>query len=269
LPSTSFEEAFWAAGHRLVAGVDEVGRGPLAGPVYAAAVILDPEARPGWMSELRDSKVLTAPERERLSEAIRMEAPAFGVGWATVPEIDAWGITVANRMAMVRALQALEPTPQHVLIDGPARLPNYAAPQQAIIDGDALCCTIAAASIIAKVARDEVMCHLDALFPAYGFASHKGYATRDHLEQLALHGPCVHHRRSWAAVQRRGDAAPDAEPIPEYLRARVIAAEAALEAKRLRRVERELRAAKASKKARASKKGKTRRGARGAANASR
>ena len=141
LPSTSFEEALWAAGARLVAGVDEVGRGPLAGPVYAAAVILDPESRPGWIGELRDSKVLSAPERERLSQAIRQEAPAFGVGWATVPEIDAWGISLANRMAMVRALQALANRPQHVLIDGPARLPNYAAPQRAIVDGDALCCS--------------------------------------------------------------------------------------------------------------------------------
>jgi ribonuclease HII len=169
---------------------------------------------------LRDSKVLTATERERLSLAIRLEAPAFGVGWATVPEIDAWGISLANRMAMVRALQALGSPPQHVLIDGPLKLPNYAAPQRAIVDGDALCCTIAAASIVAKVERDAVMCRLDERYPAYGFAAHKGYATREHLEQLALHGPCIEHRRSWAAVQRRGESAPGGEPIPEYLRAR-------------------------------------------------
>jgi len=161
---------------------------------------------------LRDSKVLTATERERLSQAIREEAPAFGIGWGSVPEIDAWGISMANRMAMVRALQALSCAPQHVLIDGPARLPNYSAPQQAIVDGDALCCTIAAASIVAKVARDEVMCRLGELYPAYGFASHKGYATREHLEQLTRHGPCIEHRLSWAAVQRRvalGDAPPE------------------------------------------------------------
>jgi ribonuclease HII len=217
LPSTSYEEALWAAGYRLVAGVDEVGRGPLAGPVYAAAVILDPQARPGWLDELRDSKVLTAVERERLAEAVLREAPAVGVGSATVHEIDAWGITVANRMAMVRALQVLGIPPQHVLIDGPAKLPNYRAPQQAIVDGDALCCTIAAASIVAKVARDAVMCRLDEVYPAYGFASHKGYATREHLEQLERHGPCVEHRRSWLAVQRRGAVAAG-EAIPEYLR---------------------------------------------------
>ena len=204
LPSTSFEEAFWSSGETLVAGVDEVGRGPLAGPVYAAAVILDPTARPGWLSEVRDSKVLTAPERERLAEAIRSETASYGIGWATVPEIDAWGITAANRMAMVRALQALGALPQRVLIDGPQTLPNFRAPQKAIVDGDALCCSIAAASIVAKVARDEVMCRLDGLFPAYGFASHKGYATRSHLDALDRHGPCVQHRRSWLSVQRRG-----------------------------------------------------------------
>ena len=214
LPSTSYEEALWAAGANLVAGVDEVGRGPLAGPVYAAAVILDPGSRPGWISELRDSKVLSAPERERLSQAIRQEAPAFGVGWSTVPEIDAWGISMANRMAMVRALQALGSLPQHVLIDGPAKLPNYSAPQRAIVDGDALCCSIAAASIVAKVARDELMCQLDAVYPAYGFASHKGYATKEHLERLARYGPCIQHRLSWAAVQRRVSL-PDA--LPPYL----------------------------------------------------
>jgi ribonuclease HII len=204
LPSTSFEEAFWACGETLIAGVDEVGRGPLAGPVYAAAVILDPKRRPGWLSEVRDSKVLPAGERERLSQAIRAEAAAYGIGWSTVPEIDAWGITAANRMAMVRALQALDALPQRVLIDGPQTLPNYRAPQKAIVDGDALCCSIAAASIVAKVARDEVMCRLDTLFPRYGFAAHKGYATKSHLDALDQYGPCVQHRRSWLAVQRRG-----------------------------------------------------------------
>jgi ribonuclease HII len=206
VPSTSFEEAFWTSGEYLIAGVDEVGRGPLAGPVYAAAVILDPDTRPDWLSEVRDSKVVPAPERERLASAIRSQAAAYGIGWSTVPEIDAWGISAANRMAMVRALQALGHLPQRVLIDGPQTLPNYSAPQKAIVDGDALCCTIAAASIVAKVARDEVMCQLDVLYPQYGFASHKGYATKSHLEALDQHGPCVQHRRSWLAVQRRGRA---------------------------------------------------------------
>ncbi len=204
VPSTRFEEAFWACDETLVAGVDEVGRGPLAGPVYAAAVILDPKLRPYWLSEVRDSKVVPAAERERLAKAIRSEARAYGVGWAAVTEIDAWGITIANQVAMRRALQGLGTQAQRVLIDGPHTLPEMTTPQQAIVDGDALCCTIAAASIVAKVARDEVMCRLDAVFPVYGFASHKGYATKNHLDALAQHGPCAQHRRSWIAVQRRG-----------------------------------------------------------------
>ncbi len=148
--------------------------------------------------------MVPAVERERLAQAIQAEAVAYGIGWATVPEIDAWGISAANRMAMVRALQALGALPQRVLIDGPQTLPNFSAPQKAIVDGDALCCSIAAASIVAKVARDEVMRHLDGLYPVYGFAAHKGYATKSHLNALEQYGPCVQHRRSWGAVQRRG-----------------------------------------------------------------
>jgi ribonuclease HII len=204
LPTTSFEEAQWASGHRFVAGVDEVGRGPIAGPVYAAAVILSEEHRPSWLSEVRDSKVLLAPDRERLSEAIRKDARVYGIGWSSVAEIDAWGITMANRVAMMRAINNLPVRPAFVLIDGPAKLPACRLPQQAIVDGDALCCTIAAASIIAKVARDSVMCGLDRLHPEYGFASHKGYATREHLDLLERHGPSIQHRRSWLAVRRRG-----------------------------------------------------------------
>jgi ribonuclease HII len=185
-----------------VAGVDEVGRGPLAGPVYTAAVILDAGCRPGWLDELRDSKVLPAPERERLAEAVQAEALDYALGWATVGEIDAWGIGLANKMAMVRAVNGLRRRPSAILIDGPLGV-NYPIPQRTIVDGDATCCSIAAASIVAKVARDALMCRLDALYPAYNFASNKGYATRDHLESLARHGACVQHRRSWLSVQRR------------------------------------------------------------------
>ena len=219
-PSTRFEEAFWACGEYLVAGVDEVGRGPLAGPVYAAAVVLDCKTRPGWLSEVRDSKVLSAAERERLAPAIKSESAAYGIGWATVAEIDAWGISVANRMAMVRSLQGLGMRPQRVLIDGPQLLPGFATPQKAIVDGDALCSSIAAASIVAKVTRDEVMCRMDALFPVYGFASHKGYATKSHIDALQLHGPCAQHRRSWAAVQRRGGMITEAGGTPDPLKGR-------------------------------------------------
>lgn len=199
-PSTLEEEALWSSGLRFVAGVDEVGRGPLAGPVYAAAVILDPCSHPQWLDEVRDSKVLLAPERERLAQLIEHEALAWSLGWATVAEIDGWGITLANRMAMTRALQALRVRPHFVLIDGPAGLKTQ-HPQKAIIDGDALCASISAASIVAKVARDRLMCDLDVLYPEYGFAGHKGYATREHLDRIARYGASVQHRRSWARVQ--------------------------------------------------------------------
>ncbi len=201
LPSTAYEEPFWAAGKALVAGVDEVGRGPLAGPVFAAAVILNCAQRPPWLSELRDSKELPAKQRERLSAVIRAEAVAFGLGWSSVAEIDAHGIGPANQTAMARAIAGLGRAPDHVLIDGPSTIP-VALPQRAIVDGDALCSSIAAASIVAKVARDAVMRAVGYLYPAYDFGRNKGYATRDHLARLAEHGPCVYHRRSWLAVSR-------------------------------------------------------------------
>ena len=215
LPSTAVEESLWASGYRYVAGVDEVGRGPLAGPVYAAAVILPTDSRPAWLEELRDSKVLLAPDRERLSEAVRGEAMSYGIGWATVGEIDAWGIGPANKVAMMRALAALPVRPQIALIDGPLGI-NQPIPQKTIVDGDATCMSIAAASIVAKVARDALMCELDVIHPEYGFASHKGYATKDHLARLEKYGPSVQHRRSWLAVRRHGGM-DDAE-IPAFLR---------------------------------------------------
>ncbi len=201
-PSTALEEALWSARRRYVAGVDEVGRGPLAGPVFAAAVVLDPERQPAWLGELRDSKELSAHARQRLSEAVWREAPAVAVGWASVAEIDAWGIAPANRAAMVRALNGLRLRPEFVLIDGPATL-SYPLPQRAVVDGDATCTSIAAASVVAKVARDAVMCEIDRLYPVYGFAANKGYATRDHLARLERYGASDQHRRSWLAVQRR------------------------------------------------------------------
>ena len=218
-PSTAVEASLWDSGCRLVAGIDEVGRGPLAGPVYAAAVILDPSCRPPWLGELRDSKELSAKDRQRLTEAVRREALDFAVGWVTVAEIDAWGIGRANKMAMVRAVHGLRLRPQYVLIDGPLTV-DHPLPQRAIVDGDATCSSIAAASIVAKVARDAFMCQLDLLYPAYGFAANKGYATPFHLARLARFGACSLHRRSWLAVQATGAAAASDESteVPDAAR---------------------------------------------------
>ena len=232
-PSTCVEETLWASGYPRVAGVDEVGRGPLAGPVFAAAVILDPTARPGWVDEVRDSKVLLAPERERLARAIRDECISFAVGWSTVAEIDTWGISRANTMAMVRAIDGLGIKAQHVLIDGPLGIP-HSLPQRSIVDGDATCCSIAAASIVAKVARDAFMCEVGRFYPEYRFQVHKGYSTKDHLDRIEKYGASNQHRRSWLAVRRRAglpieselqaieadeDAGAESATIPEmYLR---------------------------------------------------
>ena len=187
---------------RRVAGIDEAGRGPLAGPVVAAAVILRPR-RP--IEGVADSKVLSPEERARLSIIIRREALCFGIGWADHTEIDALNILQATFLAMRRALLAMFLTPDHVLIDG-NQLPNLdglgkALTARAIVGGDATEPSISAASILAKTARDSFMDQMDTLYPAYAFASHKGYATPDHQRLLTLHGPCPLHRRSFEPVR--------------------------------------------------------------------
>jgi len=187
---------------RRVAGIDEAGRGPLAGPVVAAAVILRPR-RP--IEGVADSKVLSPEERTRLSIVIRREALCFGIGWADHVEIDALNILQATFLAMRRALLAMFLTPDHVLIDG-NQLPNLdglgkALTARAIVGGDATEPSISAASILAKTARDSFMDQMDTLYPAYAFASHKGYATPDHQRLLTLHGPCPLHRRSFEPVR--------------------------------------------------------------------
>lgn len=182
---------------QVVAGVDEVGMGPLAGPVVAAAVILGPgPAIPG----LDDSKRLRPDEREALDREIRARAVAFAVGEASVEEIEHFNILGAARLAMRRAVAGLTPPPHFLLIDGRQSLPE--GPSQAsIVGGDASRACIAAASIVAKVARDRLMTALDEAFPAYGFARHKGYATRAHYAALARHGPCPLHRRAFLHEQ--------------------------------------------------------------------
>ncbi|MCE8016735.1 ribonuclease HII [Halomonas sp. MCCC 1A17488] len=183
-------------GH-LLAGVDEVGRGPLVGAVVAAAVILDP-LRP--IAGLTDSKKLTPQRREALDTEIRDKALAFAVAEATHAEVDELNIYHATHLAMRRAIDALPLAPEYLLVDG-NRLPGHHVPGQAIVKGDARHPAIAAASILAKVARDAQMVALDGLFPDYGFARHKGYATPEHLAALERLGPLPEHRRSFAPLK--------------------------------------------------------------------
>ena len=189
----------------LVAGVDEAGRGPLAGPVVAAAVILDDSRR---IAGVADSKALTALQRDRLYDAIREKALCCSVGSASVEEIDRLNILQATLLAMQRAVEGLRLRPAKVLVDG-NRLPRLDVLSEAIVGGDAKVEAISAASIIAKVTRDRLLLELDAQFPQYGFAAHKGYGTQEHLEALRLHGPCLHHRRSFAPVAARLSVAQD------------------------------------------------------------
>ena len=182
---------------RRVCGADEAGRGPLAGPVVAAAVILD-AARP--IRGLRDSKQLTPARREELALQIRGRATAWAVASASVQEIDRLNILQASLLAMRRAIEALEPAAEFALIDG-NQLPRLAIEAQAVIGGDKCEPVISAASILAKQHRDGLMVDLDRLFPGYGFAEHAGYPTPRHLERLRALGPCAAHRRSFAPVR--------------------------------------------------------------------
>lgn len=181
----------------LIAGVDEAGRGPLAGPVVAAAVILD-ELKP--IKGLADSKVLTALKRERLAEEIAAKALCFCVASASVQEIDTLNILHATMLAMQRAVQGLRLPPHRVVVDG-NRCPQLNVPVAAVVKGDAKVAAISAASILAKVRRDALCAELHAQWPAYGFAGHKGYPTAAHLDALKRLGPCPEHRRSYAPVR--------------------------------------------------------------------
>lgn len=196
MPDFRFETDLMAAGARVVAGVDEVGRGPLAGPVTAAAVILHPDRIPAG---LNDSKALGAKRREALLAEIE-DMAEIGIGWASVSEIDAINIRNAAFLAMRRAVEALQTVPDHVLVDGnacPSDLPCAASP---LVKGDARSVSIAAASIVAKVARDKVMAELDAAHPGYGWATNAGYPTQAHRDALQHLGVTPHHRRSFAPV---------------------------------------------------------------------
>jgi len=192
-----FESALWTAGVLHVAGVDEAGMSPLAGPVAAAAVIFAPKSRiPG----VDDSKKLDAETRDKLAVEIKERAVAWSVAFAEVEEIDRINIYWAGLLAMRRAVEGLLTAPQHILIDA-RRLKDLETPQQAIVKGDCKSLTIAAASILAKTARDALMRELDAEHPGYGFAKHKGYPVREHVAALARLGACPVHRRSFAPVR--------------------------------------------------------------------
>ncbi len=171
----------------------------MAGPVVAAALVLDPETPAPWWSDLRDSKALTARRRAELSDRLRATA-AYGVGSASHSEIDTLGLVPATRQAMLRALAALPLRPDLLLIDA-MTLPESDAEQRAIVHGDAVCLSIAAASIVAKVERDQMMAAYGEQYPEYGFARHRGYVTNEHLRALEEHGPCPIHRRSFAPVR--------------------------------------------------------------------
>ncbi|CAM3875430.1 ribonuclease HII [Vreelandella rituensis] len=197
--SKRFEPLIIDYSGRWLAGVDEVGRGPLVGAVVAAAVILDPD---DLIDGLADSKVLAAPRREALDRQVRARALAFAVAEASPEEVDALNIYHATHLAMRRAIDALTPAAEYLLVDG-NKLPGHTLPGQAVIKGDSRHMAIAAASILAKVARDAQMVALDARHPEYGFARHKGYPTPEHLAALQAHGPLPEHRRSFAPVQRQ------------------------------------------------------------------
>ncbi len=193
---TSFEVALYESGHKLICGLDEAGRGPLAGPVVAGAVILPENC---VMEGLRDSKKLSARRREFFFEAINKKARAVGIGIVDNETIDRINILQATRLAMKKALDALQLKPDALLIDA-LTLSDIDIPQQGIIHGDDRSISIAAASVIAKVTRDRLMCDYHAAFPAYHFHQHKGYSTRQHLEQIREYGPCPLHRKTFRGV---------------------------------------------------------------------
>lgn len=199
VPKPSFieERALLAQGYAIVAGVDEVGSGCLAGPVYAGAVILPFDSRIGL---IRDSKTLSADQRNRVADGIKQAAAAWAVGVASVEEIDGLNIRRAGLLAMKRAVSALKLEPQFVIVDA-FRIPDLLIPQKGIVAADRKVKSVAAASVIAKVERDNHMTELDRQYPGYGFAEHKGYGTRMHREALERLGPCPIHRRNFGTVR--------------------------------------------------------------------
>ncbi len=200
LPSLVEEAVLARKGYRFIAGVDEAGRGALAGPVVAAAVILPHQLEDQWLDQIRDSKLLAPARRQYLSDRISEAAIAIGVGVVSNEMVDAQGIVKATQRAMKLAIDKLSPSPDTLLIDY-LLLPEVPLPQKAIVNGDSLCFSIACASIIAKVSRDQMMVKLEACYGGYGLKQHKGYGTEKHLANLKRLGPSPIHRRSFRPVK--------------------------------------------------------------------
>jgi ribonuclease HII len=192
-----FEEAARAKGFRLVGGIDEVGRGPLAGPVVAACVVA---TQPLFIRGLNDSKQVRPELRIEIAQIVKLRAVAWAVGSACVAEIDRLNIYWASLLAMERAIASLTAAPEYLITDA-VRIRSFIGPQEPLIHGDARCALVAAASIVAKVHRDALMVELDKEDARYGYALHKGYSTPHHLEALRVHGPSIHHRANWARVR--------------------------------------------------------------------
>jgi ribonuclease HII len=198
-PSFAAEKLLKKQGYQFIAGVDEVGRGALMGPVVAAAVILPENFKARWKSQVRESKQLAPEIREYLYPNILEKSISYGIGSCSNEIIDEVGIAKATRFAMMEAVAQLKPEPQYLLIDY-VKLTELSLPQSGIKHGDSLCFSIACASIIAKVTRDRLVTEMDKTFPGYGFAEHKGYGTEEHLKCLREKGPCPLHRRSFSPV---------------------------------------------------------------------
>jgi ribonuclease HII len=197
------ENKFFKLGYQLIGGVDEAGRGPLAGPVVAACVVIGPDFKiePGDLELVADSKKLSAKKRELIFKAIREKVLAVEIGVVSHEDIDKINILQASFLAMRRAIKKLKIEPDYILLDGGFKIPKLTKPQTAIIKGDAQVWVIAAASIIAKVSRDWIMTEADKEYPEYLFAKHKGYGTKEHLAMITKYGPCPIHRRSFAPIK--------------------------------------------------------------------
>lgn len=200
VPDYKYEAALLDSGYSLIAGLDEVGRGTLAGPVVAGVVILPRNPKRPWVEKIRDSKMLTRLQREEIVPYLEDEALAMQTGVSTSEEIDQLGIVKATCLAMERALNSLVLLPQYLLLDA-FPLPGISIPQSAIIKGDAHCLSIASASIVAKVFRDKIMDEEDKVYPGYGFSKNKGYATREHLRMIDEKGPSPIHRYTFSPIK--------------------------------------------------------------------